>query len=214
MLRLCAAFVLFACPALADITGPIHVIDGDTFDVGTTRVRIHGIDAVEVGQTCQTEQGVRWDCGTFVKNTVRERYEGVQASCEHLDTDRYNRAVAKCFVGGQDIGALLVSEGLALAYRKYSLDYDLLEKGAAVNDRGLWAGTMQQPAVVRGQKAVGRIAPDPKCKIKGNISANGRIFHMPGDAYYERTGIRTEIGERWFCTAQDAQAAGWVRAKR
>ncbi|MCF6443926.1 thermonuclease family protein [Nereida sp. MMG025] len=215
MLTFCALFgLLCATAASADITGPIRVIDGDTFDVGTTRVRIHGIDAVEIGQTCQTEQGTRWDCGTFVKETVRARYDGIQARCERIETDRYGRAVAKCFVADEDIGATLVSDGLALAYREYSMDYDLLEKGAAVNDRGLWAGTLQNPSVVRAQKAVGRVPPNPACNIKGNISANGQIYHMPGDKYYERTGIRTERGERWFCSAAEADAAGWVRAKR
>ena len=37
---------------LADLAGPLHVIDGDTFDVGDTRIRLHGVDAPERAQTC------------------------------------------------------------------------------------------------------------------------------------------------------------------
>jgi len=51
------------------------------------------------------------------------------------------------------------------------------------------------------------------CRIKGNISDSGRIYHVPGGPAYERTKIEEAKGERWFCTEQEAQAAGW-RAPR
>ena len=47
------------------------------------------------------------------------------------------------------------------------------------------------------------------CLIKGNISENGRIYHVPGSRYYERTKIDEAKGERWFCTEEEARAAGW-----
>ncbi len=49
--------------------------------------------------------------------------------------------------------------------------------------------------------------------IKGNISANGeKIYHMPGDKYYDETVIDTSKGERWFSSPEEAEAAGWRRA--
>jgi len=53
------------------------------------------------------------------------------------------------------------------------------------------------------------------CVIKGNISFNGgrRIYHLPGQADYDRTIIRPEYGERWFCSEQEALNAGWKRAR-
>ncbi len=56
----------------------------------------------------------------------------------------------------------------------------------------------------------------PSCRIKGNISMNGgeRIYHLPGQVFYEETRIRPEFGERWFCTGTDARAAGWRKARR
>lgn len=48
------------------------------------------------------------------------------------------------------------------------------------------------------------------CEIKGNINFHGeRIYHLPGDPYYNSTIIDPLRGERWFCTAQAAQAAGF-----
>lgn len=53
------------------------------------------------------------------------------------------------------------------------------------------------------------------CDIKGNISINSgeRIYHVPGQEFYDDTVIRTEYGERWFCTEAEARAAGWRKAK-
>jgi len=47
-----------------------------------------------------------------------------------------------------------------------------------------------------------------KGKIKGN--ANSKIYHMPGDAYYDRTKDNIV----WFCTESQAQAAGYRHSKR
>jgi len=56
----------------------------------------------------------------------------------------------------------------------------------------------------------------PGCDIKGNISVETeeRIYHMPGQEYYNETRISPEYGERWFCTEAEATANGWRRALR
>jgi len=51
------------------------------------------------------------------------------------------------------------------------------------------------------------------CRIKGNISQSGRIYHVPGSPSYDQTRIDESKGERWFCTEAEARAAGW-RAPR
>jgi len=57
---------------------------------------------------------------------------------------------------------------------------------------------------------------DPACNIKGNISINSRakIYHVPGQEYYEATKISPQYGERWFCSEAEARAAGWRKAGR
>ena len=56
---------------------------------------------------------------------------------------------------------------------------------------------------------------DDDCRIKGNISWSGeRIYHVPGGQYYKRTRIDPSEGERWFCTEEEAQSAGWRRSMR
>lgn len=52
------------------------------------------------------------------------------------------------------------------------------------------------------------------CLIKGNISSSGdKIYHMPRCASYNRTEIKEEDGERWFCTEEEAVTAGWRKAQ-
>ncbi|MEQ6202520.1 thermonuclease family protein [Sulfitobacter sp. HNIBRBA2951] len=199
----------------ADISGPVSVIDGDTFDVAGTRIRLHAIDAPENDQMCETEQGADWACGGWITKVVKDRYNGADAECEAVDTDRYGRTVARCTALGEDVGAWLVREGLAFAYVKYGADYVQIEADAAKVDRGLHAVRLQTPAQHRATRAKGRIPPDRACAIKGNISADGkRIFHQPGQSFYERTGINEAKGERWFCSAAAAQAAGWRASRR
>ena len=56
----------------------------------------------------------------------------------------------------------------------------------------------------------------PGCNIKGNVSINSgeRIYHVPGQKFYRPTRIQRRHGEQWFCTENEARAAGWRRARR
>ena len=57
--------------------------------------------------------------------------------------------------------------------------------------------------------------PDPSCTIKGNVNSKGeRIYHVPGGAFYNRTDINPSEGDLWFCSAADAQAAGFRPSQR
>lgn len=222
MLRVCSLIVLFlaALPVSAGPQGIIRVIDGDTFDVGGTMVRLHAVDAPEGRQFCGGDGTPTWSCGAWVTRSVRTLFEGRLANCVGRDTDRYGRLVATCIVDGDDLGATLVSDGLAFAYRKYGWDYDLQEKAAVVAGRGLHAGSVQEPGAFRQAGRKTRAAPTPDqrskgCVIKGNIaSSQERIYHLPGQNWYAVTYISGSRGERWFCSEAEAQSAGWRRAKR
>ncbi|WP_144223481.1 hypothetical protein [Mesorhizobium amorphae] len=54
------------------------------------------------------------------------------------------------------------------------------------------------------------------CVIKGNVSIGSgeHIYHVPGQVDYDRTIIRPEYGERWFCSEAEARQAGWRKAGR
>ncbi len=217
MFRHVFAPVFLTCIGLAavanapnDPAGVLSVIDADTVDVGGVRVRLFGIDAPEIGQTCTDAVGADWPCGDWAARQVVALYQGDAAQCTAVDTDRYGRTVARCAVQGLDIGAILVSAGLATAYRDYSTDYVATEAAAKAQRLGIWAGSMQDPAAYRHRDQ----DPAPAdCVIKGNISNNGQIYHVPGGRSYPGTRIDEAQGERWFCSEDDAQQAGWRAAR-
>ncbi len=123
----------------------------------------------------------------------------------------------------------MVSQGWALAYRRYSLDYVDQEADAQAVRRGIWAGEFVPPWEWRRGKRLETTAPEActacdlrhkrlferseKCAIKGNINAKGeRIYHTPGQQAYNVTRINPARGESWFCSEAEAMAAGWRKA--
>jgi len=134
-----------AAPAASDrLTGAARVIDGDTLDVGGVRVRLHGLDAFERGQTCDLPEGP-WACGAAATAALSDTAEGRSLDCTVIDTDRYGRQVARCVRNGEDVGEALVRRGLALAYRRYSMDYVAAEESARARGAGAWAGSFDRP---------------------------------------------------------------------
>ena len=207
MFRLCSLLVLLAAPALsAEFTGPIRVVDADTFDIGwRENIRLIGIDAAEDAQTCTNADGAVLACGQFATEAARALYQGRQATCRWEQTDRYGRPLAVCEVGGTDANAELVRLGIARVYRQ-DRTYFEEQKEAVLLSRGLWAYDMIDPAAYR-ERAGWRLHD------QGNISGNGRIYHLPGSPAYGPTRIDERRGERWFCTEDEARAAGWRPAR-
>src|SRR5262245_26285319 len=52
--------------------------------------------------------------------------------------------------------------------------------------------------------------PGSGCNIKGNVSIDSgdRIYHVPGQKYYDETNVLSKYGERWFCSEKEARQAG------
>ncbi len=83
MRTLTIALCLLATPALADVTGPARVIDGDTLEIQGQRIRLHGIDALESRQLCFMD-GKRWQCGKDAANILAYKIARRPVTCEDL----------------------------------------------------------------------------------------------------------------------------------
>jgi endonuclease YncB( thermonuclease family) len=61
--------------------------------------------------------------GIEAKRTLELFLAQGSVECEYRGRDRYGRSIGVCRVGGRDLGAELVSAGMAWAFTRYSSDY-------------------------------------------------------------------------------------------
>lgn len=234
-----AAVAVEASPSLAaadPVSGRALVTDGDTLVIGDARIRLEGIDAPETDQVCLDREQRRFPCGIDAREKLKELTGDRALTCVGKEIDRYGRRLMMCSVGGLDINSAMVKAGWALAYVRYSRQYVAQEADARGHAAGMWAGAFIAPwdwrhrdrntiilgsisVPVTAQAALLPANPDVPnaagCNIKGNISRSGaRIYHVPGMRDYERVRINERSGERWFCSEEEARAAGWRRAQR
>ncbi len=85
-------------------------------------------------------------------------------------------------------------------------------KAAGWKKAGTWRRGKASPEDFRDCLASTQDHP-PGCDIKGNISRSGQIYHVRGSKYYFETEVREELGERWFCSEVEAEAAGWRKPR-
>ena len=123
-----------------------HISDGDSLRSGKLRIRLFGIDAPEKKQKCTNVDGLQWDCGIAAQKALKRLVESVpKISCDLMDVDRYSRLVMRCYAGETDVAAALGRQGLALAYRQYSVLYIKHENTAKITKAGMWDGSFTKP---------------------------------------------------------------------
>ncbi|MFO1147848.1 MAG: thermonuclease family protein [Alsobacter sp.] len=219
------------------LSGPAKVVDGDTLVVKGIPVRLAGIDAPETDQTCLDAAGRAFACGVAARQHLSELVGSSPVDCAVSGGDAYGRALATCRAGDRDLQRRMVADGYALAFVQYSRAFVGDEAQARQAGAGLWSGAFVAPwdwrhrnekTVILGARSIpvaaqARLlapvsatgAPDAACLIKGNVTKAGeRIYHLPGQHYYAATRMNKGLGERWFCSEDEARAAGWRKAQR
>mgnify|MGYP001207594184 CR=1 FL=1 len=128
-------------PLPAGLTGRAQASDGDSLRIGADRVRLTGLDAPELDQTCWRADGTQWSCGREARELMRTLLSRGDIACTPSGTDRFGRHLATCEVAGADIAAAMVEAGLAVARD----DYRAEESQAKRARRGIWAGRFTDP---------------------------------------------------------------------
>lgn len=124
--------------------GNAAVSDGDSLRLAGNRVRLEGIDAPELGQSCAGPDGA-YPCGRQARDVLVRLIGNGPVTCESRRRDRYERLLARCVAGEQDLNRSMVELGWALAYG----DYEDAEARARAAKRGLWSGTFDDPRAWR-----------------------------------------------------------------
>ncbi len=221
----------------AEITGVPKIREGDQITIGSSRIRLGGIDAPSVDQLCLSNTGERWTCGVAARDELIKYTDKKPWTCHVERVDRRGRNVARCTVDGEDIQKWMVKSGWAMSFVRRSHDYDADEKAAREAKAGMWQGAFIAPwdwrvrnkktAILGAAKppanahaillasASGSVAPSPDCTIKGNVNGAGEcIYHTPKSRWYAQIKMDISKGTRWFCSTEDAEAAGCRETKR
>jgi endonuclease YncB( thermonuclease family) len=167
------------------------VTDGDTYDVRvsegqTFTVRLWATDAPESSQPY----------GDDATSRARQLAQGSTVRVSIEEMGRYGRAVAQIKVGGGDLGAMLIENGLAWHYDEHSpntTEYARLERQARNAGRGLWSQASPVPPWewrdgVRQQNSSEPASglpydpsgPDRNCSDFGSHSVAQRFYEAAG----------------------------------
>lgn len=221
------------------IQGQARVVDGDTLAIGDQKIRLWAVDAPEKAQSCKHGDGREWMCGLASKQALEEKIKGQRVSCKVKATDQYGRNVAQCDLGQEDLNAWLVSRGLVVSYKQYaSKEYVSLEEKARTAHVGIWEGDFVTPSVWRKQQKLNGggggfgdlsdavkvsqgatsgaqgvpYCPDRSLPIKGNLGKKGaKLYYTPDTSNYDNVKIDENKGERFFCSIEEAEEAGWTK---
>ena len=142
-----AGLVALFGPPPETLSGAARASDGDSFHLGSERVRLLGIDAPELDQTCGDDN---WACGEAARKELTRLMGRGEVRCEGDGRDKYGRVLARCEVAGADLGRGMVEAGLALA----DVEYKAFEMQARLAKRGIWRGSFELPRDWRDRRGI------------------------------------------------------------
>ena len=212
--------------------------DGGTLQLGSVTYRLDGIDAPAFDQLCIDEHADSWTCGIEARDHLTKLIGGRQVRCDDLGADPTSRKrhIGICTVEGEttSLNQSMVRQGFALnlepsAKGKFGDD----EAGAKDKRQGLWKGCFVAPREFRVGRKDGALLggscrsdrdreirealfPDDLvmpagCNIKGKYAVRARVTGNLG--IYHLQACRSYPGltkpDRWFCSEEDAAAAGF-----
>ncbi len=175
-----------------------RVVDGDTFVIeGDRYVRLRGADAPEYPDDCLADRA---------KMRLGELILGKEVLLDHMGTGSFGRELGYLYLGDLFVDEVMVEEGLAEAHverdSREGDRVDAAEFRAREADRGIWSDACKPQQ-------------DPDCVIKGNVRReNGtRQYHLPDCYNYDKIVMSANEGDEWFCSAEEAEVAGFSRAR-
>ncbi|MCJ8506824.1 thermonuclease family protein [Rhizobium lemnae] len=130
--------------------GPFHVIDGDTLAEAGFRLRLAGIDAPELDQTCRTVDDQPWPCGWVARDRLVDLVKDSDVECRGTEVDRYDRPLVICYRLTTNLNVQMVRAGFALSTGL--LTYQREQLKAENEKRGIWAGRFQRPSQWRRER--------------------------------------------------------------
>jgi endonuclease YncB( thermonuclease family) len=234
--------VLFANSSWAENVNVGAIVkDGNTLSLGDTTYRLDGIDAPEFDQMCIDQKADPWSCGIEARDRLTKFVGDRAVNCEDkgLDPTFKSRHVGVCTVDGEtgSLNQWLVREGWALNFEPSAAGrFKADETAARESQKGLWLGCFTAPQDFQhGKKDAALLgascrsdkdaemrailfpsdpAMPPNCAIKGKFALRAKFTGNVG--VYQMQSCRNYASltrpDRWFCSEEDAKAAGFRKA--
>jgi micrococcal nuclease len=117
-----------------------------------------------------------------------------------------SRLIASAYTLDGNVGEMMLKKGLAtFADKGTQKGNGLLETANIARSKklGVYSLTCTQSENLA----------NPKCPIKGNVNDSDRVYHYPGCKLYNSTLVQLHLGDKWFCTENEALKAGFVMGK-
>ena len=184
-----------------------EVVDGDTVHVGrgwrNTTVQFLGVDTPETVHPDKPVEFLGTEASEFTKKTLKG--EKVHLESEPLNQmDKYGRLLGYVYLSdGSLFNAELIKRGYARViapfHFRYSDEFRNYEREAVAAGRGIWTTKVKniQFPSEKGGKIVG--------------SKKSKIYHLPGQAYYDKVKEENRV---YFDSEEEAIRAGYRKAKR
>ncbi len=145
---------------ITSVTGYAKVTDGDTIKIDTFKIRLDGIDAPEKKQKCKRPYLTifmfifyeDYSCGQKSTEALIKKINNKKVTCNISDIDYFKRLIGECYKRKINLNAWLVSNGHAVAFRKYSKKYVPEEILAKQEKKGIWQGKFEMPWDYRNSK--------------------------------------------------------------
>ena len=217
------------------------VRDGGTVQLGNVTYRLDGVDAPAFDQLCIDEHADVWTCGVEARDQLAKLIGNREVRCDDLGADPSykKRRIGACGIEGEttSLSRMIISSGFGLNVEASATGRFQADQARAKEDRkGLWKGCFIAPQEFRmGRKdatLVGsacrsdrdreiREALFPEdlvmpasCNIKGKYAVRARVTGNLGIYHLQACRSYPGLGnpDRWFCSEDDAQAAGFRRA--
>jgi endonuclease YncB( thermonuclease family) len=215
--------------------------DGSTLQLGGATYRLDGIDAPAVDQLCIDEHADPWTCGVEARDQLTKLISGRDVRCDDLGAEPSfkKRHLGACRIEGDttSLSQSLVGLGFALNVEASATGRFQIEQARAKEERqGLWKGCFVAPQEFRAGKKDGALlggscradrdkeirealfpetlAMPSGCNIKGKFAVRARVTGNVGIYHLQacRSYPALDNPDRWFCSEEDAQAAGFRRA--
>jgi endonuclease YncB( thermonuclease family) len=238
---LVAALLSTLLPVTQSSAATAIVRDGGTLQLGNVTYRLDGVDTPAFDQLCIDEHADVWTCGAEARDQLTKLIGNRQVRCDDLGADPTykKRRVGVCKIEGEttSLSQMIVRSGFGQNVEASASGRFQADEARAKEDRqGLWKGCFVAPQEFRGGKKDGallggacrsdrdreiREALFPEdlvmpagCNIKGKYAVRARVTGNLGIYHLQACRSYPGLGnpDRWFCSEDDAQAAGFRRA--